>query len=568
MTHKPRPIDHLLAYSMLPVWVGAVLMLLIVIALSQIPAVERLEEQRMREHLQRVCRAVQGDIDAINAFTRDWGIWDETRTFIAKPNRGYINSNLLVDTPMRDFELNLLSYLDLQGEEVWTRTMLPDTEGVDTTLLPRFLDELTTRLLAESRQGQMRALSGVQGSQWGPLIFSLQPVTDSAGLHQPNGFLLALRWLDRRYMAKLAERVAIPLRFAPPVSAREMAGFDTLGNRVRYRLVDLGLRWVRGEGLLLDSAGNPVLTLIVEEERDVLRGALEGTLWMLFGMLLISLCCILIARQRLRTIVLEPVNELVTALQHFSEQPDVSRLPIFDSSREMALLSRKFREMAAKISLQHSAMQAHSSRLEMAAYTDPLTRAFNRRYLEEWLLARYELAEPRLAVLLDLDHFKRVNDHFGHDMGDLVLRQLAALLRHSLREGEPLIRLGGEEFLLLLSRQDGQARLASLHREIAAYPFGPETAPLHMTVSLGYCDYPLHRELEESFWELSFKLADIALYRAKQEGRDRWQGVDGELPREWWASSPEQIVAGGVLNYRTSGPAEDTSASGPATPAR
>lgn len=552
MAHSSRSIGHLLAYSMLPIWAGAVLLLLIVIALVQLPVAERVEEQRMKEHLQRVFRAVQTDVRSINAFTRDWGIWDETHQFIAQPNRAYIDSNLLVDTPMRDLDLNVLSYLDLQGNEIWTRTILPDMEEVDTTLLPHFLDELKLRLLGESHRQGIASLSGVVGSRWGPLMFSLQPVTDSASKAPPNGFLLVLRWLDRRYMAGLMERTALPLSLAMPKPSDRMEAFKPLGDLVRYRLVKLGLQRLRGEGLLLDRNEDPILVLSVEEEREVLQGAMEGAFWVLLGMLLISLGCILIARQRLRAIVLGPVNELVAALQQFSEKPDVQALPVIGSSREMALLSRKFREMAAKISLHHSALQAHSSRMELAAYTDPLTLAFNRRYLDEWLLARYELAEPKTLVLLDLDHFKRINDQFGHDIGDLVLRQLADLLRRVAREGEPLIRLGGEEFLLLLSRQDAVARIERLRREIAAHLFGPEAAPLRMTASLGYCSYPLHREMEDSFWELSFKLADIALYRAKQEGRDRWQGFSGELAREWWTSLPEQIVAGKALPWQTS----------------
>ena len=121
-------------------------------------------------------------------------------------------------------------------------------------------------------------------------------------------------------------------------------------------LVDLGLQRVRGEGLLLDSNGDPVLTLIVEDDRDVLQGAMEGAIWTFVGMLLISLACILMALARLRAIVLGPVSELVKALQKFGEKQDVSVLPVIDSSQEMALLSRKFREMAARISLHHSAL--------------------------------------------------------------------------------------------------------------------------------------------------------------------------------------------------------------------
>ncbi len=547
MAQPSRSIDHLLAYSMFPVWAGAILMLLIVIALAQVPAAQRVEERRMEEHLQRVIRAVQNDIGAMNAFTRDWGIWDQSYHFLAHPNQAYINSNLLVDTPMRDFELNVLSYMDLQGSEIWTRTLLPDAPDTDTTLLPSFLDDLKLQLLRESRQAGISSLSGVRRSQWGTLIFSLQPVTDTLGSVKPNGYLLATRWLDKRYLQDLGERTALTLTIAQPRTREHLGSFKPLGPHMSYRLVDLGLQQVRGEGLLLDNDGEPVLTLIVDEERDVLLGAMEGAIWTFIGMLLISFACILMALARLRAIVLGPIGELVGALHQFTEKQDASVLPIIDSSQEMALLSRKFREMAARISLHHSALQAHSSRMEVAAYTDPLTHAFNRRYLDEWLLNRQDPAAGWVLVILDLDHFKRVNDRFGHDIGDLLLCQLAELLRGALDEEEPLIRLGGEEFMLLLAREEpGQVaeRIERLRRKIADCRFGREELPLRMTVSLGFCDYPLHAELEDSFWSLSFKLADMALYRAKQEGRDRWRGYSGELGRAQWRLSPEQLAEG------------------------
>lgn len=547
MAQPSRSIDHLLAYSMFPVWAGAILMLLIVIALAQVPAAQRVEERRMEEHLQRVIRAVQNDIGAMNAFTRDWGIWDQSYHFLAHPNQAYINSNLLVDTPMRDFELNVLSYMDLQGSEIWTRTLLPDAPDTDTTLLPSFLDDLKLQLLRESRQAGISSLSGVRRSQWGPLIFSLQPVTDTLGSVKPNGYLLATRWLDKRYLQDLGERTALTLTIAQPRTRDHLGSFKPLGPNMSYRLVDLGLQRVRGEGLLLDNDGEPVLILIVDEERDVLLGAMEGAIWTFIGMLLISFACILMALARLRAIVLGPIGELVRALHKFAEKQDASVLPIIDSSQEMALLSRKFREMAARISLHHSALQAHSSRMEVAAYTDPLTHAFNRRYLDEWLLNRQDPAAGWVLVILDLDHFKRVNDRFGHDIGDLLLCQLAELLRGALDEEEPLIRLGGEEFMLLLAREEPEQvaeRIERLRRKIADCRFGREELPLRMTVSLGFCDYPLHAELEDSFWSLSFKLADMALYRAKQEGRDRWRGYSGELGRAQWRLSPEQLAEG------------------------
>ncbi|WP_438404938.1 GGDEF domain-containing protein, partial [Aeromonas hydrophila] len=208
---------------------------------------------------------------------------------------------------------------------------------------------------------------------------------------------------------------------------------------------DLGLTRLRGEVRLLNSDNQPVLTLVIEEERKILSGVMEGALRTFIGMLFISFICVMIAMYRLNSIVLTPLQQLVSALQRFGDRPDATLIPYIDSSAEMATLSGKFREMASKVSQQHDDLLEKSSQMEMAAFTDPLTRCFNRRYLDGWL--QDNRAKPCLLLLLDLDHFKRINDRLGHDIGDLVLKQLADLLRKVVTgEREPIIRLGGEEF--------------------------------------------------------------------------------------------------------------------------
>ena len=220
----------------------------------------------------------------------------------------------------------------------------------------------------------------------------------------------------------------------------------------------------------------------------------------------------------------------------------------------METLSGKFREMASKVSQQHDNLLEKSSQMEMAAFTDPLTRCFNRRYLDGWLQAHR--AKPCLLLLLDLDHFKRINDRWGHDTGDLVLKQLADLLRKVVTgEEEPIIRLGGEEFLLLLQVENEQElalRVEYLRLRVAQHRFGGEDRPLWLTVSLGYCRYPLHPDMPDSFWSHSCKLADMALYQAKQGGRNQWCGYSGTLSRHAVGLTPDQIADGAYMAMQQS----------------
>ncbi|MBO9715525.1 MAG: GGDEF domain-containing protein [Pseudoxanthomonas sp.] len=167
-------------------------------------------------------------------------------------------------------------------------------------------------------------------------------------------------------------------------------------------------------------------------------------------------------------------------------------------------------------------LQNEAERYRARATTDPLTQALNRHGFEQrWarLQAGAGVAPGNALALLmlDIDHFKRINDSCGHDTGDRVLRELAALLRRQLRSTDWLVRWGGEEFVVLLPgvRAGHVPVLAeSLRKAVEAHAFD-SGMPVPVTVSVGVA----LRRLDEDF-EALFKRADEALYEAKRAGRN------------------------------------------------
>ena len=166
------------------------------------------------------------------------------------------------------------------------------------------------------------------------------------------------------------------------------------------------------------------------------------------------------------------------------------------------------------------AMTEQSHRLKGMAITDSLTGAFNRRYLElQAARALQDWERHRRSVsllLLDIDHFKKINDEFGHSVGDKALKQLVSLIKERIRGVDTLCRFGGEEFVLLLSETTAvQAKIVAnqLRRAVQNAQVLPSGS---MTISLGVCDVRQVPDLET--W---FRLADEALYAAKDLGRNR-----------------------------------------------
>jgi diguanylate cyclase (GGDEF)-like protein len=163
-------------------------------------------------------------------------------------------------------------------------------------------------------------------------------------------------------------------------------------------------------------------------------------------------------------------------------------------------------------------------RLKEAALLDPLTGIPNRRYAMDRIQQEWSAAErsgrPLACMLIDVDHFKRVNDTHGHDVGDLVLRQVADCLKHTARTQDVICRIGGEEFLALCPDTDAAAAsqcAERLRKAVGALRFPVGASVLQLTISIGVAAMDAGMASFDSL----MKASDQAVYAAKQAGRNR-----------------------------------------------
>jgi diguanylate cyclase (GGDEF)-like protein len=174
------------------------------------------------------------------------------------------------------------------------------------------------------------------------------------------------------------------------------------------------------------------------------------------------------------------------------------------------------------------------------ASTDPLTRITNRqaalRTLTEEIGRANRYERPLSVAILDIDHFKRINDSHGHPVGDAVLRHIAGLLKANGRSADTLGRYGGEEFILVMPETDvdgGVASVENLRRVVARASFGQGDRSIGLTISAGVAGGAGRESLD---FEALLRHADVALYIAKANGRDQvqqYRGADDEaaVPR-------------------------------------
>lgn len=162
--------------------------------------------------------------------------------------------------------------------------------------------------------------------------------------------------------------------------------------------------------------------------------------------------------------------------------------------------------------------------LRDSSLKDPLTGLYNRRFLQDHagpIIASILRRKKTLGlVMCDLDYFKQVNDKFGHDVGDAILKETASIIRKSVRDADIVIRFGGEEFLVLLTDINAGESLKvaeKIRENMQAAKFPTPEGTLKKTISLGTSEFPGDTE---AFWQ-AIKYADVALYKAKECGRNR-----------------------------------------------
>ena len=223
----------------------------------------------------------------------------------------------------------------------------------------------------------------------------------------------------------------------------------------------------------------------------------------------------------------------------------------------VTLLYRRVRETNRQLAASHVQLQAQSER-------DPLTNLANRRHFQSVMGQLGTAGGFEGALLLvDIDHFKRVNDVHGHAAGDEVLVEVARRLNEAVRSDDLVVRWGGKEFLILAPRaapEQAEQMAARVLGSLAGTPISVGTAALRVMASIGYARFPLPPHSADVPWEQAINLADMALYTAKNQGRNRTVGIisttasTGEALRSVEADFDRAWHEGRVTLLQTPGP--------------
>lgn len=255
----------------------------------------------------------------------------------------------------------------------------------------------------------------------------------------------------------------------------------------------------------------------IDRNRAQAGAARIRALWTTFAAFVAAAAASMFAGMVLARSVTDPVDTLRQGAARLAEGKLSHRVAIHRND-ELGELAAAFNAMAGRL-------EADQAALEQLAMHDGLTGLYNHHtfyvLLGDELARAQRFTRPVSLLLLDADHFKRVNDTRGHLAGDAVLKGLSELLRRQARAIDRVCRYGGEEIAVILpeTELDAAASFAErLRTAVAAQPFDVDAgAPLRITVSIGVASWPTHADGVEAL----VAAADTAMYAAKQDGRNR-----------------------------------------------
>lgn len=475
----------------------------------------RLESDYARTTIRQLRGEFDNEQSQLELIARDYAQWDRTYEFMRIHDAEYVHSELADDT-FKILHINQFLLLDTSGRA----TVNKSVGGV-----PLSADDVRAIMAAYAYArigaGRESSMGGILELQKHLLLLAYEPVLTSNGKSVSRGTLVMGRELDRSLISSLSRSTGLTLWVESPESSTGVFQGITWddGTRARFENEESMLEYVP----LKDFFGSTRRVLVARIPRELNT---EGKRVMNYLLLLLSLAGAVYCGALfffLEEILLARVAALSTKVTQVTVSGDLSLRLDPGGNDELSSLAGAVNAMLSAIQRAKTELLQAQESLRFHAEHDSLTGVLNRRAIRDVLrreLARCRRERQTLGVILaDVDHFKKINDHFGHAAGDAVLVSVVQRISATLRTYDIVGRYGGEEFLIIAPGCD--LELAEKLAERIRHAVGEEAIDLgiantNVTLSLG-----VTLGSASSDPEFLVTMADSAMYKAKRNGRNR-----------------------------------------------
>ena len=489
-----------------------------------IPQLIALEVEKDKKDIYKLNSALLRVYNELEMLVYDNAVWDELYNVILTRDLDYLETNFFIPKSFVSLKINGMSFFDknqmLIDELAIDQNNNPLSSSPFKSLPPSLKKNLLISKQEVINNGQQTLFKqGLITLNDRLILFVSGSVLPSSGVGDLAGTMLVWSYFDGKIAHQLSEitQTTITAAQADTFSASTpVIDFNQLDaqTHIRTKLSNIHVKFN-------DIFNKPALILSYPTPKRMFDDSpFEMSMVMA---LLMSLVILLIIYFILTIMIIEPLNKLKATVREVMDRGNFQLTTNLERTDEIGRLALLIDVLFNKVHVQQHALKHNNRQLKRLSDTDPLTGIANRRAMMQVLEQLTPSAMPISVIMLDVDYFKKFNDSYGHQQGDLALKHVAKTLKHhTRRQNDVIARYGGEEFVVVLlntCQSDARNMAYAIREAIEGLAIEHKTSLISqfLTASIGVscCD-----EFDSFSIETLFHQADSALYKAKEQGRN------------------------------------------------
>jgi len=488
---------------------------------------EKLERTLIVDNIHDVQNIFDRMLSTLALYTLAWAQWDAAYDFMKNKDPEFIKSNFVPGT-FTSSQINFFIFYDPAGKFYYGKAY-----DFDTNQMSEVPDSLLKYLSVKNdfvkHDSTTSKKIGILTIPEGLIVMTSLPVITGDGKGPVRGGLLMGYYLKNSHVQAISDTVDMKINFYPlPLPTEDKLlneAYQHLKNGEKNYSIPRDATMAYGFILLKDLDDQPVGVLEIEIPRTVYLEGLITVHHYLQIVIILGIMILILMWYLLKFFVLNRVLSVSKQVVTLSSENRFDKKIKLSGSDELASMVLSINNMMQIISI--SQKQLH----HMANH-DGLTALINRHFFYELLdkaLEESKLTKTKVAVMfLDMDKFKQINDSYGHDVGDKLLKLIAQRLKHATREGDVIARQSGDEFILFLTNVESADNITMAAERILAAtsrPFKIDNIEINAAFSIGISVYPNDgMSIEELL-----KRADKAMYVAKQTQGSAFHFYDSDI---------------------------------------
>lgn len=481
-----------------------------------------IEKKSVIRNVDRVHNSINEQVDNISAFVQDYSTWDDSYTFSIQPNKEYVSSNFASLESFRKFKINFMIYTDAEGNIILSKgfNLNENNEQVFNKKLEIEITLKVKELMLRTHSGSIKGITEINNT---PIILVSEPITTTDGRKVSGGLIIAGRYIDEGQIAEIASSVKVDLAMEKYKEVIELNKDIKWQNNIYVKSINKNS--AIGYKILLDIENNPYLVIKINTIRLIYRQAIKSVTYFVVTIIMLSLIFISISLIYLNKMVAKRIMKMNSVINNISDTKNLAMKMKVQGNDEITSLAVGFNNMIDEL-------EKYSKKNLELANQDSLTGLPNRKMIMEYIdlaIDKNKNHDKKFAILfIDLDNFKRVNDSLGHDIGDALIKRVAARFKNVISSEDIVARIGGDEFIILQPNINsvGEAENLALRvRNVLKESFTYLGNELYTAASIGISIYPDDGKDISSL----LKNSDIAMYEAKKNGGNCYRVYSGNM---------------------------------------